>query len=70
MTTRYGCKKKSNHCGPGCECQGCNNLPTNMSETIFEEECSSEDETDESEIELETQVITEDVEYIDDLYEY
>lgn len=74
-TTRCGCKKKSNHCGPGCECQGCNNLPTNMStsETIFEEECSSEDETDESgesEIELETEIITEDAEYIDDLYLY
>ena len=22
-----GCRKKDKHCGPGCECQGCTNLP-------------------------------------------
>ena len=21
-----GCRKKSQHCGPGCECHGCTNL--------------------------------------------
>ena len=26
-TNNCGCKKKYRHCGPGCECQGCTNLP-------------------------------------------
>lgn len=68
-TTRCGCKKKSNHCGPGCECQGCNNLPSITSQAIFVESSSEDESTDdESEVELDTEIITEDIEYMDDLY--
>ena len=64
---RCGCKK-SNYCGPGCECQGCLNLPIQQveieSDFDTESSCSSvqsgnEDEADESDYGLETEVITD-----------
>ena len=30
-TNNCGCKRKSSHCGPGCVCQGCMNLPQEQS---------------------------------------
>ena len=30
-TGRCKCKKSNNHCGPGCKCHGCLNLPTSTS---------------------------------------
>ena len=26
-TNNCGCRRRSSHCGPGCACQGCTNLP-------------------------------------------
>ena len=59
-----------NDCGPGCECQGCLNLPIQQveieseSDLDTESSCSSiqssnEDEADESDYGLETEVITD-----------
>ena len=61
--------KKSNYCGPGCECQGCLNFPfqqfeiESVSDLDTENSSSSvqsgsEDEADESDYGLETVVIT------------
>ena len=63
---RCGCKE----CGPGCECQGCLNLPIQQveiesgSDLDTDSSCrfvqsGSEDEADESDYGLETEVITD-----------
>ena len=40
-TKRCKCKKKGTHCGPGCECQGCANVPLSGPQDL-----SSDEETD------------------------
>ena len=69
-TNSCGCKKKSNHCGPGCECQGCTNLsqvqvPQDEYHNVSDDGDNSDDMTDydnssEECEELETEVITDD----------
>ena len=67
-TNNCGCRKKSNHCGPGCECQGCTNLPQvrqdNNHDVSDDEDNSSDNKDDltdynssEESEELETEVI-------------
>ena len=64
------CGNRCIYCGPGCECQGCLNLPIQQveieseSDLDTESSCSSvqssnEDEADESDYGLETEVITD-----------
>ena len=76
-TNNCECKKKSRYCGPGCECQGCNNLPSvnqtvnsELSEDNSSEYGSEEDnnECDErTDNELEPEIITEYFPFDDDL---
>ena len=40
-----GCKKKSNYCGPGCECQGCTNLLTHTEEQSISASSNDDDNT-------------------------
>ena len=61
-----GCRKKDNYCGPGCECQGCSNLPVQLNDAeddSTDDEVSSELETassvDSSDDGLEAEVITD-----------
>jgi len=66
-SNRCKCYKKGDHCGPGCECQGCVNIPIDQPETA-----SSDSDTDtidedgssvassESEDSLETELVTMD----------
>ena len=71
-TNNCGCRKKSNHCGPGCECRGCINLPlpqdpATTQDTSDDEDNSTDDndsitdsENNSEECEdLETEVITD-----------
>ena len=44
---KCGCRKKSNYCGPGCECQGCSNLPVQIQQE--EDKYSDDDDDDEEE---------------------
>ena len=66
---RCGCRRKSSYCGPGCECQGCLNLPIDKSsittdsdssstESNCEESNDDDDATDDSD-ELETELVTD-----------
>ena len=70
VTNSCGCRKKSNHCGPGCECQGCTNLSQVQDEHVSEDGDNSNDDQDdvtdleydnnsEASEELETEVITD-----------
>ena len=69
-----GCRKKGNYCGPGCECQGCSNLPVE----VQQEENDDSDDDEDSDIEndsndygsasdsceeLETEIITDELLY-------
>ena len=64
-----GCKQRSSHCGPGCGCQGCTNLPLAQSQQQDDLglESSSSDsnndndmsDTDSSGEELEMEVVTD-----------
>ena len=74
LSLRCGCKKKGSHCGPGCQCQSCKNLPlsdsgeplrTTDSESDDEEEESNDDESssDSEESEnIQTEVIADNFE--------
>ena len=56
-----GCRKKSRHCGPGCDCHCCTNLPS-VSSALVQEESGSDSESDSSSsdnITTETEMITE-----------
>jgi len=67
-----GCKKRSNHCGPGCECVGCMNLPVvaQQQQCAIVDSSSDEDDTDDNNLpysdddlesteDLETELITD-----------
>ena len=45
VSNNCGCKKKSNYCGPGCECQGCIDLPAGNQQKQAEQLLSSDDDT-------------------------
>ena len=63
-----GCRRRrKNHCGPGCECQGCVNLPieeamTNSSanESSYEETAEEENESNDSGEDVDMEIVTED----------
>ena len=75
-TRQCGCRKKSQHCGPGCECHGCVNLPVlHDSDTHTESDPGSEyssvngSSTEEgSDSELEMEIVTSMVD-MDDIFE-
>ena len=71
ISNNCGCRKKGIHCGPGCECQGCVNLPTdealsvdnnNNSSDTSENESGNESNVDSEEDaeELQMEIITDD----------
>lgn len=77
-TNNCGCKKKYRYCGPGCECQGCTNVPSvdqtvgselsddnNSGEDSSEKDYSEYDECTDNE--LEQEIITEDFPFDDNL---
>ena len=52
-TRQCGCRKKGRHCGPGCECHGCVNLPLDIAETSdpdTDQQSGSDDDPAEEEI--------------------
>ena len=65
---RCGCRKKQTYCGPGCQCQECQNLPVqnpvnnnedDETDTISEiEESADEEETSDVD-KVETEIVTE-----------
>ena len=75
VSNNYECKKKSNYCGPGCECQGCINVPAGNQQKQAEQLLSSDDDTadnysdnfasegededEEEEVEMEMEIITD-----------
>ena len=69
-----GCRKKDTYCGPGCECQGCTNLPVQCNDddddVSTDDELSSELEVDDSSssdddcLEAEAEVITDEFPFI------
>ena len=67
-TNNCGCKRKSSHCGPGCVCQGCVNLPQaqllQQDDLGLENSSSGDDSSDadnnSSGEELEMEVVTDD----------
>ena len=77
-TRQCGCRKKSQHCGPGCECHGRVNLAVHAdsdanahTESDCESEYSSEDgsSTEEgSDSELETEIVTN-MDDMDDIFD-
>jgi len=48
-SARCKCKKANNHCGPGCKCIGCTNLPQQALEVCPEESSDSETDSNSSE---------------------
>ena len=49
LSLRRGCKKKGSHCGPGCQCQSCKNVPLSDSgEPLRTTDAESDDEEEES----------------------
>ena len=55
---RCGCRKSGHHSGPGCSCQNCTNvLPINTDD----QEIVSTSESEESEEEIETEIIYPDI---------
>lgn len=60
-TNRCGCKQKSIHCGPGCQCSGCKNLPHQIDQIENESESSNDSSSSDADAdELETEIITQD----------
>ena len=47
-SARCKCKKCNSHCGPGCKCTGCTNLPVEALATAQEETSNSESEASSS----------------------
>ena len=47
-SARCKCKKHNSHCGPGCKCTGCTNLPAEALATAQEETSDSESEASSS----------------------
>ena len=68
VSNNCGCRKKKVHCGPGCECQGCVNLPVDevcelddSSDASGNESGSKSNEnTEEDAEELQMEIITDD----------
>ena len=65
-----GCRKKSQHCGPGCECHGCTNLAVHatyddqsdasLTESDLESHTSADgSSTESSDNDLEIEVVTD-----------
>ena len=74
-TRQCGCRKKSQHCGPGCECHGCVNLPVhvddNASDTHTESDSSSVNGSSTEEVsdsELEMEIVTN-MDDMDEIFE-
>ena len=79
QTNKCGCKKKGNHCGPGCSCQGCKNLPIteasaiglSSSDSASQSEEGSSESSDDSDndnnimIDIITDISDEDVHVVD-----
>lgn len=70
-TKSCGCCKKDSFCGPGCECQGCTNLPVEVQQDkdgdsssdegdSSASEIGSSDVSEDSEGDLQTEIITDD----------
>ena len=67
-TNNCSCKRRSSHCGPGCACQGCTNLPLAQlqqeDDPGLESSSSSENDTSDidngsSDEELEMEIVTD-----------
>ena len=66
-TNNCGCKRRSSHCGPGCACQGCTNLPlAQLQHPGLESSSDSDNDNDVSDTdsgssgeELEMEVVTD-----------
>ena len=66
QTSRCGCRKQGNRCGPGCRCQNCSNsLPTTQRTPEEESEDNSESSTSEDEEEIQTEIITDSTDLFD-----
>jgi len=69
LTSRCKCKKGGNHCGPGCKCLRCCNLPANTSQDMVNievlveetEECDSDSDDDVDNMETEVDDIMNDI---------
>ena len=62
---RCGCRKNGSTCGPGCRCQGCQNLtvsiePSSHEDSDSEDQASDTSDSEQSEDELQAEVVTED----------
>ena len=73
VSNNCGCRNSSKHCGPGCECQGCVNLPIKDAtpnncavETSDEETDEEENESNHLTEETDIEIITEDF-FIDNI---
>ena len=67
VSNKCGCRKRSSHCGSGCECQGCVNLPieeamANSSENEISDEEAAEEENDSNDSgeDVDMEIVTED----------
>ena len=59
-TSKCGCKKKSSHCGPGCYCINCSNIPESQQSTHESSESESDSDIScDSNEELEMEIITD-----------
>ena len=60
MSARCKCRKAGSHCGPGCKCSTCSNLPTSNAthHSIVTEdvdcECDSDSDTDADSLQVDT----------------
>ena len=65
QTLRCGCRKRSRNCGPGCLCQGCTNVNTevaNIPDSSSSSDETGDEDTSESENDdeqLEEEIITD-----------
>ena len=68
QTLRCGCRKRSRNCGPGCLCQGCTNvntevanIPDSSSSSSSSDETGDEDtsESENDDEQLEEEIITD-----------
>jgi len=70
-TNNCGCRKRSNYCGPGCECQACANLPVQQPVGPRDDNSSSSSSEDDdvtkdnhnSDEEIETEIVTDEFLY-------
>jgi len=69
-TNNCGCKHRSGHCGPGCTCVGCTNLPVAQPKHQDDPDCGSSSSDDDdltdhdsstSGEDIETEIVTDDL---------